>query len=149
MSSTNEEKAQELSMYVIQEKLPDGSKGLNMLTRHNKYAGDIDNIYDIAKQCALEMAKYKDSQLSGTLVNVDEVREDFMNTVYSTLSDDPTNDRANSIINAFDSLPKTSNGITAQLLKECADLINSTCYEEGTGISDEDIEYTIKTRRLK
>lgn len=99
--------------------------------------------------CALEMARWKNNQLSGTLVNVDEVREGFMNTVYNVLSDDPTNDRANDIINAFDSLPTTKYGITAQVLKDCADLINSTCYEEGTGISDNDIEYTIKVRGLK
>lgn len=44
-------------------------------------------------------------KLDGTFVNVDNVREDFMDKVYSILSDDPTNDRANDIINAFDSLP--------------------------------------------
>lgn len=55
--------------------------------------------------CALEMARWKNNQLSGTLINVDEVRESFMDTVYNVLSDDPTNDRANDIINAFDSLP--------------------------------------------
>lgn len=143
-------KEQEIAMYVIQELMPDATtKGLNMLSSYNKSHADIPNIYNIAERCVLEAFKWKDSQLSGTLVNIDEVRDNFMNTVYSVLSDDPTNDRANSIINAFDSLPTVSNGITAQLLKECAELINLTCYEEGTGISDEDIEYTIKTRRLK
>ena len=41
----------------------------------------------------------------GTFVNVDEVREDFMQEVYRVLDADPTNDRANQIIDAFDSLP--------------------------------------------
>lgn len=77
------------------------------------------------------------------------IREGFMNTVYSVLSDDPTNDRANDIINAFDSLPTTEYGITAQVLKECVELINSTCYEQGTGISYNDIEYIIKVKKLK
>lgn len=54
---------------------------------------------------ALEMARWKNNQLSGTLINVDEVRDDFMNTVYNVLSDDPTNDREDNIINAFDLLP--------------------------------------------
>lgn len=44
-------------------------------------------------------------KLDGTFVNVDEVRESFVSIIYSILSDDPTNDRANDIINAFDNLP--------------------------------------------
>lgn len=44
-------------------------------------------------------------KLDGTFINVDEVRDGFMDTIYSVLSDDPTNDRANDIINAFDNLP--------------------------------------------
>lgn len=63
------------------------------------------NELQTALMCALEMARWKNNQLSGTLINVDEVRDDFMNTVYNVLSDDPTNDRANDIINAFDLLP--------------------------------------------
>lgn len=39
------------------------------------------------------------------LVDVDAVREDFMTKVYRVLDADPTNDRANAIIGAFDSLP--------------------------------------------
>lgn len=57
------------------------------------------------KALNLEMARWKNNQLSETLVNVDEVRECFVNTIYSILSDDPTNDIANNIINAFDYLP--------------------------------------------
>lgn len=40
----------------------------------------------------------------GTFVNVDDVREDFIQEVYRVLDADPTNDRANQIIDAFDSL---------------------------------------------
>ena len=43
--------------------------------------------------------------MEGTFVNVDEVRDDFMQEVYRVLDADPTNDRANQIIDAFDYLP--------------------------------------------
>lgn len=43
--------------------------------------------------------------IEGTFVNVDEVREGFMQEVYGALYADPTNDRANQIIDAFDHLP--------------------------------------------
>ena len=43
--------------------------------------------------------------VEGTFVNVDDVRDDFMSEVYRVLDTDTTNDRANQIIQAFDSLP--------------------------------------------
>lgn len=43
--------------------------------------------------------------MEGIFVNVDEVREDFMQEVYRVLDADTTNDRANQIIDAFDNLP--------------------------------------------
>ena len=43
--------------------------------------------------------------MEGTFVNVDEVREDFIQEVYRVLDADTTNDRANQIIDAFDNLP--------------------------------------------
>lgn len=49
--------------------------------------------------------KGENQKLDGTFVNVDDVREDFMQQVYSILDADATNDRANLIIDAFDSLP--------------------------------------------
>ena len=45
---------------------------------------------------------------SNNLVDVDAVREDFMTEVYRVLDADSTNDRANAIIDAFDSLPTIS-----------------------------------------
>ena len=45
---------------------------------------------------------------SNNLVDVDAVREDFMTEVYRVLDADSTNDRANAIIDAFDSLPTVS-----------------------------------------
>lgn len=47
---------------------------------------------------------------SNNLVDVDAVREDFMAEVYRILDADSTNDRANAIIDAFDSLPTISQG---------------------------------------
>lgn len=44
------------------------------------------------------------SNVDGTFVNVDEVREDFIQEVYRVLDADSTNDRANQIIDAFDNL---------------------------------------------
>lgn len=45
---------------------------------------------------------------SNNLVDVDAVREDFITEVYRVLDADSTNDRANAIIDAFDSLPTVS-----------------------------------------
>lgn len=44
-------------------------------------------------------------ELSNNLVDADAVREDFITEVYRVLDADTTNDRANAIIDAFDSLP--------------------------------------------
>lgn len=53
----------------------------------------------------LEKQGNKKPVIDGTFVNVDEVREDFMQEVYRILDTDSTNDRANQIIDAFDNLP--------------------------------------------
>lgn len=73
----------------------------SFLPNKPKYIRDV-LVTDIFTWLEKQSEKQK---LDGTFVNVDEVRESFMNTVYSVLSDDPTNDRVNDIINAFDSLP--------------------------------------------
>ena len=52
--------------------------------------------------------KQEQPETSNNLVDVDAVREDFITEVYRVLDADPTNDRANAIINAFDSLPTVS-----------------------------------------
>jgi len=61
------------------------------------------------KQCTDYIAcleKQVESQsIEGTFVNVDDVREYFMNEVYRIFDADSTNDRANQIIQTFDSLP--------------------------------------------
>ena len=58
----------------------------------------IDVLYWLEKQGEQKFA-------DGTFVNVDDVREDFIQEVYRVLDADSTNDRANQIIDAFDSLP--------------------------------------------
>ncbi len=51
------------------------------------------------------LEKQGEQKLNGTFVNVDDIREDFIDEVYRVLDADPTNDRANQIIDAFDNLP--------------------------------------------
>ena len=56
------------------------------------------------------IASQGEQKLDGTFVNVDDVREDFVNEVYRVLDADSTNDRANQIIDAFDNLPTVTIG---------------------------------------
>lgn len=51
------------------------------------------------------IASKGEQKLNGTFVNVDDIREDFVQEVYRVLDADSTNDRANQIIDAFDNLP--------------------------------------------
>lgn len=69
--------------------------------RGNMKTGDIpdkDIVAWLEKQGEQKFAE-------GTFVNVDDVREDFIQEVYRVLDADSTNDRANQIIDAFDNLP--------------------------------------------
>lgn len=73
----------------------------------------------LEKQC-------ENQKLDGTFVNIDDVREDFMNQIYSILDEDATNDRANLIIEAFDNLPSITisnqySQILANSAKICED----------------------------
>ena len=69
----------------------------------------INNVSIIKKIDSYRVKEEKQDEqkplMEGTFVNVDEVREDFMQEVYRVLDADPTNDRANQIIDAFDHLP--------------------------------------------
>lgn len=69
-----------------------------------KYCED-QAIYDKLGQYNDFYYKLKRSTPEGTFVNVDEIRDDFTQEVYRVLDADSTNDRANQIIDAFDSLP--------------------------------------------
>lgn len=53
----------------------------------------------------IDSLQQEQSEFSSNLVDIDAVREDFMTEVYRVLDADSTNDRANAIIYAFDSLP--------------------------------------------
>ena len=55
-----------------------------------------------------EYLQQEQPELSNNLVDIDAVREDFMTEVYRVLDADSTTDRANAIIDAFDSLPTVS-----------------------------------------
>lgn len=66
-----------------------------------------------------------EQKLNGTFVNVDDVREDFIDEIYRVLNADSTNDRANQIIDAFDSLPTVT--IKQDPCKHCK-MTYSTCY---------------------
>lgn len=61
--------------------------------------------FDMIKNAIKYANQQKQSDLSNNLVDVDAVREDFITEVYRVLDADSTNDRANAIIGAFDSLP--------------------------------------------
>ncbi len=61
--TTNEDKAKEIRRFITQSRMPDGTKGLDKLSRRNKDAADLENIYKIAELSAIKMAEWKDEQL--------------------------------------------------------------------------------------
>lgn len=62
-------------------------------------------LYTVFKKLTWLEKKGEQKPADGTFVNVDDVREDFVQEVYRVLDADSTNDRANQIIDAFDNLP--------------------------------------------
>lgn len=91
----------------------------------------------------LEKQAEQKPAIEGTFINVDEVREDFMQEVYSVLNDDATNDRANQIIDFFDHLP----AITIQKpveIDESSDMVEAlrTEYEKGRADSITEMKQT-------
>jgi len=73
------------------------------------------------------------------LIDAEKVRKDFMNTVYTECESDSTNDRANRIIDAFDTLPKVETEPVKPgkwEIRPCGwsdyDCIYSVCGESGT-----------------
>jgi len=85
------------------------------------------------------------------LIDAEKVRNDFMNTVYAVCASDDTNDRANSIIDAFDSLPEVEaepvkHGMQRTLkndLQQCIDSFERI-KNGGVGIADELVCQTCK-----
>ena len=64
-----------------------------------------DLVVEKKKLVAYTTLQQEQPEPSNNLVDIDAVREVFITEVYRVLDADPTNDRANAIIDAFDSLP--------------------------------------------
>lgn len=63
MIITNEKKAQDISAYITQQKMPNGIEdGLDMLSERNKRYADLNNIYEMCEAAAMEMAKWKNEE---------------------------------------------------------------------------------------
>lgn len=95
----------------------DTEKLIAEIERRKKILDKYKDSFETAACCNQELVWMEDlisslqqeqPEVSNNLVDVDAVREDFMTEVYRVLDADPTNDRANAIINAFDSLPTVS-----------------------------------------
>ena len=99
-----------MSKYIDAEKLIAAIERLikvNKKLKSNRFIEGIAAGYgDVLS--AITSLQQEQPEPSNNLVDVDAVREDFITEVYRVLDADPTNDRANAIINAFDSLPTVS-----------------------------------------
>lgn len=85
-----------------------------------------------------EYLQQEQSEVPSNLIDCDAVRDDFIAEVYRVLDADPTNDRANAIIDAFDSLPTVPQQLEVDLEKEMDSYFNehfSPCVD-GTLISE-------------
>ena len=104
------------------------------------YKGKIDTCKDI--QEFITSLQQEQTESSNNLVDVDTVREDFIMEVYRVLDADPTNDRANAIIYAFDSLPTvTQEQSDLDLEKEIDEHVEGMPMSEFTHESEVDIHY--------
>lgn len=45
--------------------------------------------------------------------------------------------------------PDLTDKMSAETFREAIYMLNNTCYEDGEGVTDEDVEYTIKKNKLK
>lgn len=84
------------------------------------YNGIIETCMKLRGFIKARISSQGQPETSSSLVDVDAVREDFITNVYRVLDADPTNDRANAIIDAFDSLPTVSNEKPEVDLEEAA-----------------------------
>lgn len=97
--------------YIPAEKL---LSGIKKILDKNKYDTTYDCAFRDGNNSAaqrirnLAVSLQRQPKSSSNLVDIDTVREDFITQVYRVLDADPTNDRANAIIDAFDSLPTVS-----------------------------------------
>jgi hypothetical protein len=96
--------------YIDAEKLIIEIRRLNSLVSYENNDRHDEGLHD-AYRAVINVVNYlqqEQPECSSSLVDIDAVREDFMAEVYHVLSSEPTNDRANAIIKAFDSLPTVS-----------------------------------------
>lgn len=97
--------------YIPAEKL---LSEIKKILDENKYDTTYDCAFRDGNNCAVQRIKnlavslQREPKSSSNLVDIDTVREDFIAEVYRVLDADSTNDRANAIIDAFDSLPTVS-----------------------------------------
>ena len=72
----------------------------------------------LAKEELLKSLQQEQPEVPSNLIDCDAVRDNFIAEVYRVLDADPTNDRANAIIDAFDSLPTVPQQPEVDLEKE-------------------------------
>jgi len=79
----------------------------NKLGQHSPFRhGKVEALKEVIE--LINSLQQEQPEPSNNLVDVDAVREDFITEIYRVLDADSTNDRANAIIDAFDSLPTVS-----------------------------------------
>ena len=101
--------AQKAAEFVFPELAESGDERIRKaLLEHIKGITGWNYFLGISREQMIAWLEKQDEKFAcGTFVNVDDVREEFMREVYRVLDADSTNDRANQIIDAFDSLPTT------------------------------------------
>ena len=101
--------AQKAAEFVFPELAESGDERIRKaLLDHIKGITSWNYFLGISREQMIAWLEKQDEKFAcGTFVNVDDVREEFMREVYRVLDADSTNDRANQIIDAFDSLPTT------------------------------------------
>lgn len=88
-----------MSKYIDAEKLTKAieDKGLDC-----SFALKMERLDTLA---LIDELQQEQPEIPSNLIDADAVRDDFVSEIYRVLDADPTNDRANAIIDAFDSLP--------------------------------------------
>ena len=59
---TNKEKAREITCYVLNKNIANGSKGMGLMSKHNERHADIPNIYKCCCKVAIQAMCWKDEQ---------------------------------------------------------------------------------------
>lgn len=135
--------------YIPAEKL---LSGIKKILDENKYDTTYDCAFRDGNNSAVQRIKnlavslQREPKSSSNLVDIDTVREDFIAEVYRVLDADSTNDRANAIIDAFDSLPTVSQVQPEVDLEKSRNLIRATLNgvtRLGSLCDDQTIEHAV------